>query len=60
MKKVFMLFAVVALFASCAPKATEETTESEDSVIIEQTINTTDVDSLVVDTLVVDTTIVAE
>ncbi|MDO9153255.1 MAG: hypothetical protein Q7U47_06035 [Paludibacter sp.] len=34
MKKVFLFFAVAMVFASCAPKATEEATPAEDSVVV--------------------------
>ena len=55
MKKVFLFFAVAAIFASCAPKATEETTESADSVVVEEVV----VDSVVTDSVVADS-VVAE
>jgi membrane-bound ClpP family serine protease len=53
MKKVFMFFAVVALFASCAPKATEEAVVAEDTVVVVEVEET-------IDTTVVDTTVIAE
>ena len=51
MKKVFLFFAVVIAFASCAPKATEEATTNEDSVVVE-VVDTTAVDTAAVDTTV--------
>ena len=57
MKKVFLFFAVAAIFASCGPKATEEATVAEDSaVVVEEVV----VDSAVVDSTVVDSTVVAQ
>ena len=56
MKKVFLFFAVAAIFASCGPKATEETTVAEDSaVVVEEVV----VDSVATDS-VADTTVVAQ
>ncbi len=52
MKKVFLFFAVAMVFASCAPKATEEATPAEDSVVV---VDTVAVDTTVVDSTVVDT-----
>lgn len=54
MKKVFLFFAVAMVFASCAPKATEENTEAVDSVVVEEVV----IDTTVVDSAV-DTTVVA-
>ncbi len=51
MKKVFLFFAVAMVFASCAPKATEETTPVEDSVIVADTVAV--VDSVVADSVAV-------
>jgi len=48
MKKVFLFFAVAMVFASCAPKATEEAVPVEDSVVV---VDTVAVDSVVVDTV---------
>ena len=54
MKKVFLFFAVAMVFASCAPKATEEAAApAEDSVVVVDTV-------AVVDTAAVDTTVVAQ
>lgn len=53
MKKVFLFFAVIIAFASCAPKATEEATPLEDTVVVVDTV-------AVVDTAVVDTTVAAQ
>ena len=50
MKKVFLFFAVVIAFASCAPKATEEAAPAEDSVVVVDTV-------AVVDTTAVDTVV---
>jgi len=51
MKKVFLFFAVAMVFASCAPKATEEATPAEDSAVVV-------VDTVaVVDTTAVDTVV---
>jgi len=50
MKKVFLFFAVAMVFASCAPKATEEATPAEDSVVVVDTV-------AVVDTTAVDTVV---
>ncbi len=56
MKKVFLFFAVAAIFASCGPKATEETTVAEDSaVVVEEVV----VDSVATDS-VADSTVVAQ
>lgn len=52
MKKVFLFLAVAAIFAACAPKATEETTPAEDSVVIEQVDTVAVVDTAAVDTVV--------
>ncbi|MDO9153256.1 MAG: hypothetical protein Q7U47_06040 [Paludibacter sp.] len=49
MKKVFLFFAVAMVFASCAPKATEEATPVEDSIVV--------VDTLAVDTTIVETVV---
>lgn len=38
MKKVFLLGAVIFAFVACAPKANEEKAESEDSIVIVDTI----------------------
>jgi len=51
MKKVFLFFAVAMVFASCAPKATEEATPAEDSIVV---VDTVAVDSVAVDTVAVD------
>ena len=49
MKKVILFFAVAMVFASCAPKATEEATPAEDSVVVVDTV------AVAVDTVAVDT-----
>ena len=49
MKKVILFFAVAMVFASCAPKATEEATENVDSVVVEEVV----VDSVVADSAAV-------
>ena len=51
MKKVLLFFAVAMVFASCAPKATEEATPAEDSVVV---VDTVAVDSVAVDSVTVD------
>ncbi|MBP8945185.1 MAG: hypothetical protein KBG25_04680 [Paludibacteraceae bacterium] len=38
MKKLVLLFAVVFTFVACGKKATEEKAESEDSIVIVDTI----------------------
>lgn len=53
MKKVFLFFAVAMIFASCAPKATEETEVVDESAVVVEVEE-------VMDTTVVDTTVVAE
>ena len=53
MKKVFLFFAVAMVFASCAPKATEEAAPAEDSVVVVDTV-------AVVDTAAVDTVVAAQ
>jgi PBP1b-binding outer membrane lipoprotein LpoB len=53
MKKVFLFFAVAMVFASCAPKATEEAAVTGDSVVVEEVVDTTAVDTAAVDTTVV-------
>ncbi len=51
MKKVFLFFAVAMIFASCAPKATEEAVETEEAT--EAVVEVVEVaDSTVVDTTV--------
>ena len=55
MKKVFLFFVVALAFASCAPKATEEATETDSTVVA---VDTMAVDTMAVDTAVVDTTVV--
>ena len=50
MKKVFLFLAVAAIFAACAPKATEEATPMEDSVVVVDTV-------VVLDTVAVDTVV---
>lgn len=54
MKKVFLFFAVAMVFGACAPKATEETTVAEDSVVVVEEVV---VDSAVVDSAVVDSAV---
>ncbi len=54
MKKVFLFFAVAMVFASCAPKATEEAAPVEEVVVADTVVAT--VDSAVVDS----TAVVAE
>ncbi len=54
MKKVILFFAIAMVFASCAPKATEEATPAEDSIVVVDTIA---VDSVVVDTIAADTVV---
>ena len=51
MTKVFLFLAVAAIFASCAPKATEEATVVEDSVIVEQVDTVAVVDTAAVDSV---------
>ena len=53
MKKVFLFFAVVIAFASCAPKATEEAAPAQDSAVVVDTV-------AAVDTAAVDTAAVAK
>ena len=53
MKKVFLFFAVVIAFASCAPKATEEAAPAEDSVVVVDTVADVDTAAVAVDTTVV-------
>jgi hypothetical protein len=47
MKKVILFFVVALAFASCAPKAAEESTDVDTTVIA--------IDTIVVDTTVIDT-----
>ena len=53
MKKVFLFFAVAAIFASCGPKATEEAAPAEDSVVVVDTVAVVDTAAVAVDTTVV-------
>jgi hypothetical protein len=52
MKKVFLFFAVAAMFAACAPKAAEKAPEAE--IIIED-VDVAEVDAALTDTIVLET-----
>ncbi|HLP03818.1 MAG TPA: hypothetical protein VK152_00175 [Paludibacter sp.] len=56
MKKVFLFFVVAMAFASCAPKAAEETPATDSAAVVVDSAAA--VDTAAVDTAAVDTAVV--
>lgn len=53
MKKVFLFFAIAMVFASCAPKATEEAAPVEEAVVTDSVVAPVDSAAVVADSAAV-------